>query len=51
MRNPTEQRLRQMGFSPPRSNTPDSISKTLRRACKGAFGSMDELEKEKRGQF
>lgn len=51
MNNQLEQRLRQMGFNPARGNKPEEISKTLRRACNGAFGSLNDIEKEKRGQF
>lgn len=49
--NDMETRLRQMGLARAKHNTPESIAKTLRRDCKGAFGSLDVIEREKRGQY
>ncbi|MCA9367095.1 hypothetical protein KC887_02380 [Candidatus Kaiserbacteria bacterium] len=46
-----EQRLRQMGFAKAKTNSAESIARTLRQSCNGAFGSMDVIEREKRGQY
>lgn len=51
MSNQMEQRLRQMGMSPGRANSQESIARTLRQADKGVFGAMDIIDRQKRGDF
>lgn len=49
--NDIETRLRQMGLARAKPNSSESIARRLRQDCNGAFGSLDVLEREKRGDY
>lgn len=49
--NDMETRLRQMGLARATHNKPEEIARVLRQDCKGAFGSLDVIEREKRGDY